>query len=117
MAFEAAGQSPLVKRLRAAGHKVAQSEPKYPAFYDLLKQQAPPPDVFLVDCSHKPSHAFESCNYVRSLKAHKTTPILLYNVRKEDEARARERVPGATLLANDKVEPNLGAVGGAPGAA
>jgi hypothetical protein len=115
MAFEAAGQTPLVKKLRAV-HRLAQTEPRYPAFYDLLKQQAPTPDAIVVDCSHKAHHALESCNYIRSLKAYKTTPIVLYNVRKEDEAKARERVPNALVLSDDKVEKQLAAlgIGGAP---
>jgi hypothetical protein len=111
MAFEAAGQTPVVKRLRQAGHRLAHTEPKYPAFYDLLKQQAPPPDAFVVDCSLKAHHALESCNYVRSLKAYKTTPIVLYNVKKDDEAKARDRVAGAILLPDDKVEKTLAGLG------
>lgn len=116
MAFEAAGQTPLIKKLRSV-HRLAQTEPRYPAFHDLLKQQVPPPDVFVVDCSQKASHAFESCNYVRSLKAYKATPIVLYNVRKEDDARARERVPGAIVLNDDKVERQIEQLGLGPNAA
>ena len=114
MAFETAGQTPVVKKLRAGGHRIAHTEPKYPAFYDLLKQQAPPPDAFVVDCSQKAHHALESCNYIRSLKAYKTTPILLYNVKKEDETKARDRVPNAIVLHDDKVEKQLAALGLGP---
>lgn len=104
MAFEAAGQTPLVKKLRGAGHRLAITEPKYPAFYELLKQQQPPPELFIVDASKFSSHARESSNYVRSLKSFKETPFILYNVKKEDEAKTKERVPGAVVLFNDAVE-------------
>jgi hypothetical protein len=104
MAFDKAGQTPLIKKLRAAGHRVAITEPKYPAFHELLKQQSPPPEVFVVDCSIQPSHARESSNYIRGLKAHKATPFVLYNVRKEDEAQTLAKVPGATVIFNDQVE-------------
>lgn len=114
MAFDSAGQTPLIKKLRGAGHKLAITEPKYPAFYELLKQQAPPPDVFVVDCSKQSSHARESSNYVRGMKAYKETPFILYNVKKEDEARTREKVPNATMLFNDAVEKQLEAMGLAP---
>lgn len=114
MAFDSAGQTPLIKKLRNAGHKVAITEPKYPAFYDLLKQQNPPPEVFVVDCSKQASHARESCNYVRSLKTYKETPILLYNVRKEDEARTREKVTNPVILFDDRVEKQLESMGYVP---
>ena len=114
MAFESAGQTPLIKKLRGAGHKLAITEPKYPAFYDLLKQQAPGPDLFIVDCSKQPSHARESCNYVRSLKSYKETPIVLYNVKKEDETKSREKVPNAILLFDDRVEKQLETMGVTP---
>jgi hypothetical protein len=111
MAFDAAGQTTLVKKLRAAGHRLAVTEPRYPQFYELLKQQAPPPEVFVVDCSTMPSHARESSNYVRGLKAYKEIPFVLYNVKKEDEEKTKAKVPGATILLNDKVEPQLAAMG------
>jgi hypothetical protein len=111
MAFEASGQTPLVKKLRGAGHRIAQTEPRYPAFYDLLKQQIPAPEVFIVDCSRQSSHARESSNYAWSLKAHRATPFILYNVKKEDEARTREKVPTATILFDDKVEAALARLG------
>lgn len=114
MAFEKAGQTPLVKKLRGAGHKLAITEPKYPAFYDLLKQQTPPPELFVVDCSTLASHARETCNYVRSLKSYKETPIVLYNVKKEDEPKSREKVPNAFVLFDDKVEKQLESLGFVP---
>lgn len=117
MAFDSAGQTSLVKKLRAAGHKLAIAQPRYPEFYELLKQQAPPPEAIIVDCSHLASHARESSNYIRSLKSFKDTPLILYNVKKEDEARTRERVPNAFLLPNDKVEAQLAEIGLAPTAA
>lgn len=111
MAFDRAGQTPLVKKLRHAGHKVAVAEPKYPDFYNLVKQQSPPPEVFVVDCSLQASHARESSNYLRSLQAHKQTPFLLYNVKKDDEAKTLEKVPGARIVSNDQVEQALQALG------
>ncbi|HEX9816585.1 MAG TPA: hypothetical protein VGB18_06365, partial [Candidatus Thermoplasmatota archaeon] len=104
----------VIKKLRGAGHKIAITEPKYPAFHDLLKQQNPGPEVFVVDCSKLASHARESCNYVRSLKSYKETPILLYNVKKEDEAKAREKVPNAVVLFDDRVERQLESMGYVP---
>lgn len=114
MAFDSAGQTPLIKKLRNAGHKVAITEPKYPAFYDLLKQQNPPPEAFVVDCSKQASHARESCNYVRSLKTYKETPIVLYNVKKEDEAKTREKVANPVILLDDRVEKQLETMGYTP---
>ncbi len=114
MAFDSAGQTPLIKKLRNAGHKVAITEPKYPAFHDLLKQQNPGPEVFVVDCSKQASHARESCSYVRSLKAYKETPMVLYNVKKEDEARTREKVTNPVILFDDRVEKQLESMGYVP---
>lgn len=107
MAFDSAGQTPLIKKLRAAGHKVAVTEPKYPAFHELLKQQQPPPELFVVDCSKLASHARESSNFIRSLRAHRETSFLLYNVKPEDEAKTRERVPGAVLAFDDRLDEPL----------
>lgn len=101
MAFEAAGQYPLVKRLRNLGHKIILTEPRYPAFYDLLKQQVPAPELFVCDASIQPSHARECGNYIRSLKSHKQTPFILYNVRAADEATTKERVPNAVIVNGD----------------
>lgn len=114
MAFDSADQTPLIKKLRYSGHKVALTEPRYPGFYELLKQQSPAPDVFIVDCSKLPSHARESSNYVRSLRAYKETPFILYNVKKEDEAKAREKVPNAVILFDDRVERQLESMGHGP---
>lgn len=114
MAFDSAGQTPLIKKLRGAGHKLAITEPKYPAFYDLLKQQAPPPEIILVDCSKSASHARESCNYIRSLKSYKETPLVLYNVKKEDESKVREKVSNPIMLFDDKVERQLESMGYVP---
>ena len=107
MAFESAGQYPLVKQLRNLGHKIILTEPRYPAFYELLKQQVPPPDLFMCDASVQPSHARECGNYIRALKNHKQTPFIVYNVRPEDEARTLERIPGATLVAGPDPVPAL----------
>lgn len=114
MAFDAAGQTTLAKKLRAAGHKLAIAQPRYPEFYELLKQQAPPPEAILVDCSHLASHARESSNYIRSLKLYKQTPLILFNVRREDEAKTRDRVADAILIPDDRVEAQLASLGLAP---
>lgn len=114
MAFEKANQTPLAKKLRSAGHRLAQAEPRFPEFYELLKQQQPHPEVFVVDCSMMPSHARESSNYVKSLKAYRDVPVLLYNVKKEDEAKTREKVPGARILFGDSVEKELEKLGFGP---
>ena len=107
MAFEAAGQYILIKKLRNMGHKLIVTEPRYPGFYDLLKQQVQPPEVVVCDASRLPSQAREACNYIRSLKAYRETPILLYNVRPEDGAKSLEQVPGALLINDDGVEATL----------
>lgn len=114
MAFDQAGQTPLVKKLRNAGHKLAIAEPRYPGFYDLVKQQDPPPQVFVVECGTLASHARESCNYLKGLKSYKDVPFLLYNVKKEDEAKTIAKVPGATLLSTDQVEKALAGLGFGP---
>lgn len=114
MAFDSAGQMNLVKKLRASGHRLAIAQPRYPEFYELLKQQSPAPEAIIVDCSHLASHARESSNYIRGLKTYKETPLILYNVRKEDELRTRERVPNAIILPNDQVEKQLAALGFLP---
>lgn len=116
MAFDRANQTALAKKLRAAGHRLSQAEPRYPEFYELLKQQQPPPEVFVVDCSMMPSHARESCNYLKSLKTYRDLPFLLYNVKKEDEVKAREKVPGAVILFNDAVDGELHRLGFGPAA-
>ena len=114
MAFDEAGQSTLQKRLRASGHKLAITPPRWPAFFELLKQQDPVPDVFLVDCSRLASHAREACNYLKGLKAYKDRPFVLYNVKKEDQAKTLEKVPDAILVFSDAVEKQLAAMGLAP---
>lgn len=114
MAFDSAGQTPLIKKLRAAGHKLAITEPTYPSFYDLLKQQVPPPELIVVDCSKSASHARESCNYIRSLKAFKETPLVLYNVKKDDEPKVREKIPNPIILFDDQVEKRLESMGYVP---
>lgn len=114
LAFDGGDQTPLVKKLRAEGHRVAWAAPKYPDFDHLLKQQAPPPELFLADASKQASHVRESLNYIRSLKAHKATPIVVYNVRSEDRARTLERVPGAVVVEGPTVLPELERVLGAP---
>lgn len=103
MAFEAAGQYPLIKKLRNLGHKVAVTQPRHPEFYNHLKQQLQPPEIFVCDQSRTPSHARESCNFIRGLKQFKDTPFILYNVKPEDEAQAKEKVSGAILLSDDDV--------------
>jgi CheY-like chemotaxis protein len=107
LAFDSAGQTPLIKKLRNAGHKVVVAQPRYPEFQEMLKQQQPPPEVVLADCSTTPSHTRETCNYIQASKAFQAIPIVMFNVKKEDEARTRERVPKAILLFNDKVDPEL----------
>ncbi len=107
MAFDSAGLYPLIKKLRNGGHKVAVAEPRYPDFYNLLKQQLQPPEVFLCDHSTLPSHARESSNYIRGLKAYRETPFILFNVKPDDEAKAKEKVAGATILNDDAVEAAL----------
>lgn len=109
LAFESAGQLPLVKRLRAAGHRLVVAEPRYPEFYALLKQQAQPPELFVCDCSRLPSHARETANYIRGLKPHRDTPFILYNVKPEDEAKALEKVPRARLVSDDDLVPVIAA--------
>lgn len=107
MVFESTGPSTLIKKIRNAGHKVAVAEPRYPAFYALLKQQSTPPEIFVVDCSRLPSHARESCNYIQTLQAYRDARFLLYNVKPEDEAKTLQRVRGARLLRDDDVLPTL----------
>lgn len=111
LAFDAAGQSTLMKKLRNAGHRLAISEPRYPAYLELVKQQVPPPEVFVVDCSYLPSHAREASGYLKGLKAFKDTPFILYNVRKEDEAKTNEKVPNVRIAAATQVEKELAALG------
>lgn len=111
MAFEKAGQTALVKKLRNSGHKLAITEPHYPEFYHLVKQQSPTPDVFVIDCSTQASHARESCNYLKTLKAYRDVPFLLYNVKKDDEAATLAKVPGAQIIPNDQVEKALVSMG------
>lgn len=117
MAFDDAGQYPLIKQFRNAGHKLVVAQPKYPEFADLLRQQVKAPELFVVDCSKLPSHARESANYIRGLKTYKTTPFILYNVKPEDEAKAREKVPGAVILRNDDLAPAVEAALGSAGSA
>lgn len=101
MAFESAGQGTLIKRLRNAGHKLIVAEPRYPDFYALLKQQTNPPELFVADCGKLPSHARESCHYIRSLKTYRNAKFVLYNVKSEDEGKSTEKVPGAVLVSGD----------------
>jgi hypothetical protein len=98
LAFNESEAYVLVKKLRNFGHKVAVAEPKAPEFVTLLKQQVQPIETFVGDCSRQPSHVREAGNYIRSLKAYRDTPFLLYHVKPEDDARTLERVPGARLL-------------------
>jgi len=105
LAFNDADPVPLIKAMRAAGHKLVVAQPKHPEFTDLLRQQLQPPEVFVADLGKRPSHALEALAYIRGLKAHASTPFLLYNVRPEDEARAAQKVPGARLSASAEILP------------
>lgn len=117
LAFDEAGHYPLVKRLRNAGHKMIVAQPKYPEFVDLLRQQPHPPEVFVADLGMRPSHVREALGYLRGLKAHKETPFLLFRVKPEDEAKNREKVPGAIQIPSDDVEVALDDLLKAKGAA
>jgi hypothetical protein len=64
----------------------------------------------VLDCSKQPSHARESANYIRGMKAHKTTPFIAYNVRAEDEATTKQRIPGAIVVSGDDPQPTLDAL-------
>lgn len=107
MAFNDADQVPLIKALRAAGHKLVVAQPKAPEFTDLLRQQLQPPEIVVADMSKRPSQALEAIAYVRGLRAQQTTPFLLYNVKPEDQGRAGQRIAGARLLADGEVLPVL----------
>lgn len=105
LVFENTNPTPLIKKLRAAGHQLVVSEPRWPGFGALLKQQTRPLDLFLADCSKLPSHARESCNYIQSLKSFKDHPFVLYNVKPEDDGKTLEKVRGARLVRGDDVAP------------
>lgn len=110
MMSESAAPGTLIKQLRAAGHRLIVAEPRYPDFFNLLRQQTEAPELFVVDCSRLANHARESANYVRGLRAHQSTPFILFNVRLEDEGKCREKVPGAVLVRDGNVLPAVEAV-------
>lgn len=98
MAFDDAGQTHVVKQLQRLGHKVIQSEPRYPDFYRLLKQQSQPPDVIVADCSKRSSHVRESGNYIRGVRVYESIPFIAYNVPQEASQSTRERIPGVVVV-------------------
>lgn len=107
MAFDTPELGVLIKQLRNAGHRLVVIEPKYPRFYELLKQQTQPPELFLADCQRLPSHARESCNFIQSLKAYRGAKFLLFNVKAEDEAKVQQKVPGAMTLLGEELLPAI----------
>ena len=63
--------------------------------------RASPPDVVVIHLTRLPSHGRETADYLASAKATRHVPIVFVGGAGDALAKTKQRVPGATFVADD----------------
>lgn len=71
-----------------------------------------PPGAVIFPLEKRPSHSLETGAAIRSRKAGRRLPMLLFGVKPEDASKTRARVPGAAFTSADRLLEALRAVTG-----
>jgi hypothetical protein len=82
--------------LAATGATVVEAEPRWPTFFDVVTAERP--DVIVIAASRIPSHAYEAARYLGDGFNTRNIPVLLVDVTRKDEPKARRSAPQAAII-------------------
>jgi hypothetical protein len=82
--------------LGKTGAAIEESEPRWPAFFDVVTAQRP--DAIVIAASRSPSHAFEAARYLGEGFNTRNIPVLLVDVSHRDLAGAKNSAPQAKIV-------------------
>ena len=85
--------------LAATAATLVEAEPRWPTFFDVVTAERP--DVIVIAASRIPSHAYEAARYLGEGFNTRDIPVVLVDVARKDEPKARRSAPQATIVDND----------------
>ncbi len=95
--------------LEKAGVTLAETEPRWPTFFETVNAQRP--DVIVIAASTIPLHPFEAARYLGEGFNTRDIPVILVDVAPKDLARAQESAPRARIVERSALaEATMGAL-------
>jgi hypothetical protein len=82
--------------LEKTGATLAESEPRWPSFFEVVTAQRP--DTIVIAASRVPSHAFEAARYLGEGFNTRNIPVFLVDVLPKDLVKAKQSAPQAKIV-------------------